>query len=242
MAELTSDQVIPDEVQIFDASDALKEAITPAGRAEMASSPNCEILVRRAPPQGRIEIPSEAKADTIVLVLEGNAEVEGPSGRKPLRGEQGVLVPSGVSCTFYSVGQQELAILTLRSDSAESRPGYLPNQGSGVIVRVPNPEAPFHNGRRIYLFALDHRTIRASPRAPQEWNTAAFLRMHCDFEYDGNEVRLDLPERLVRWYGVRDLTDADYRVLPEAPDSVLIDLGPFVERDAAAYLASEARA
>jgi len=212
-----------------------------AGQAEMASSPNCEILVRRAPPHGRIDIPEEANADTIVLVLQGRADVEGPSGRRALAADQGVLVPSGLRCTFHNTGEQELTILTLRSDSAESRPGYLPNVGSGVIVRVPNPATPFYGGRRIYLFALDHRTIRASPRAPQEWNTAAFLRMHCDFEHVGDAVLLDLPERLVRWYGVRHLTEGDYRIVPESDDSVLIDLGPFVERDAAAYLASEDR-
>jgi hypothetical protein len=239
MAEITSDQVIPDQVQVFDATEAMKAVATPEGQSEMASSPNCEILVLSAPPKGKIEIPSEKNADTIVLVLKGAAEVEGPSGRRTLSPEQGVLVPSGMSCTLHSVGEQDLSILSLRSDSAESRPGYLPNTGSGVMVRVPNPDEPFYTGRRIYLFALDHRTIRASPKATQEWNAAAFLRMHCDFEKVGEDVLLDLPERLVRWYGARQLSEHDYRIVPEAADSVLIDLSPFVEREAAIYLASQ---
>ena len=158
-----------------------------------------------------------------------------------MKPEQGVLVPSGLSCTFHSTSDEELAILSLRSDSAESRPGYLPNTGSGVIVRVPDPETPFYSGRRVYLFALDQRTIRASPNAPQEWNAAAFLRMHCDFERVGNDVLLDLPERLVRWYGVRGLTEDDYRIIPETEASVLIDLSPLVEREAEAYLAGETK-
>lgn len=239
MAEPTSDQIIPDEVRVFDAGDALKAAMTPEGRAQMANSPNCAIVVMTAPPRGQIEIPSEENADTIVLVLQGGADVEGPNGRRPLRAEQGVLVPAGVNCTFHSTTDQDLAILSLRSDSAESRPGFLPNIGTGVIVRVPDPATPFYSGRRIYLFALDHRTIRASPNATQEWNGAAFLRMHCDFARVGNDVLLDLPERMVRWYGVRNLAEKDYRVIPESDASVLIDLSPLVEREAEAFLAAE---
>jgi hypothetical protein len=240
MAEVTSDQIIPDEVQVFDANDALKAVRTPEGQAQLASSPNCEIVILRSGPKGSIDIRSEKNADTIIVLLAGDAEAEGPSGRKVIGSEQGVLIPAGLRCVFHNTGEKELVILSLRSDSAESRPGYLPNVGSGVLVRVPHAAPPFYTGRRVYLYALDHRTIRASSKMTQEWNAAAFLRMHCDFEHVGDDVQLDLPERLVRWYGVRDLTDADYRIVPEAEDSVLIDLSPFVEREAAAYLASEA--
>ena len=45
----------------------------------------------------------------------------------------------------------------------------------------------------------------------------------------------ELPERLAYWYRTPDLTDGDYRLIPE-PDKgrVLVDLGPLVDRQALA--------
>jgi hypothetical protein len=236
------DAIIVDKVQVFDAGEALRGAASPDGRVEMAVSPNCYILEHRVASPGQIQMPVEQNADTIVLVLQGAASVAGPSGTHALNAQQGLLIPSGVSCTFTSTGAEELALLSFRSDSAESRPGYLPNVPSGVIVRVPAAEIASQGiGGRVYLFALDHRTLRVAVGAKLEWNEAAFLRMNCLFERDGDDLLVNLPERMVRWYGIRDLTEGDYRVIPQPErTSVLLDLTPLVEREAEAFLASQA--
>lgn len=238
MATGAPDAFTVDEVQIFDAGEALQGLRSSDGRVEMATSPNCSIVVLQAAPRGRIEVPVEQDADVIVLVLQGEATVEGPSAQHALKPEQGVLIPAGVSCTFTSTSDEDLALLSLRSDSAESRPGYLPNIPSGVMVRVPEAEITAKGiGGHLYVFALDQRTIRVAVNASQEWNQAAFLRMNCVYERSGEDLLVNLPERMVRWYDLRDLTEADYRIIPEPEQtSVLVDLSPLVEREAAAFL------
>lgn len=237
----TPDAVIVDAVQVFDAGEALLGSRAPDGQMEMAASPNCYIATHRAASPDRIRIPVEQDADTIVLVLQGMARVEASSGSHALRAQQGLLIPSGVSCTFTSTGDEELALLSFRSDSAESRPAYLPNVPSGVKVRVPESEVAAQGiGGRLYLYALDHRTLRVAVGARLEWNEAAFLRMNCQFEREGQDLLVNLPERMVRWYGIRDLRENDYRVIPQQQTSVLVDLTPLVERECEAFLASEA--
>ena len=240
----TPSPVSIDQVQIFDAGEASGGSRRPDGRAGMATSPNCDIAVLQAAPRGQIQAPVERDADVIVLVLQGEATVQGPSGTHPLKPDQGVLIPAGVSCTFTSTSDEDLALLTFRSDSVESRPGYLPNTPSGVKVRVPEAEINAKGvGGNLYVFALDHQTIRVStiirpePAAGRldvpEWNQEAFLRMNCAYERSGDDILVNLPERMVRWYGVRGLTETDYRIIPEPErTSVRVDLSPLIEREA----------
>ena len=242
MAARLPDSIIPDAVQIFDAGAALTTDPGASGHATMAVSPNCTIEVLRAAPRGQVEVPVERDADVIVLVLGGEANVEGPSGTRTVHRDQGVLIPAGVRCAFTSMSDEELALLSFRSDSAESRPGYVPNMPSGVKIRVPQAEVAAKGiGKHLYVFAVDHRTIRVAVNATQEWNQGAFLRMNCEYEHVGDDLLVNLPERMARWYGVKVLSEADYRIVPQ-PDatSALVDLTPFVEREVAAALISPA--
>jgi len=87
-------------------------------------------------------------------------------------------------------------------------------------------------GRHIYVFALDRTTIGISTLLHGEWNNASLLRMNCEFEQEGDTIIAKLPERLVRWYKINNLSEADYKLIRD-PDGtrVRLDLEPLIKRE-----------
>ena len=226
-----------DEVQIFDVTDALTGAHDGSGpvRLEMATSPNCEITVLQASPRADLVVPVDPDADQILFVLKGACRMEGPSGIQELSVNQGVLVPTATEVRCASTSDEELVVLSMATGVATERPGYVPNKSSGVMIKVPASEIAAKGiGRHLYVFAMSRRIIGIGVNATEEWNLGSLLRMNCEFEQVGDDILVNLPERMARWYQVRTLTEADYRILPD-PDHnrVRIDLTPLIEREAA---------
>jgi len=87
-------------------------------------------------------------------------------------------------------------------------------------------------GRHIYVFALDRTTIGISTLLHGEWNNASLLRMNCEFEQEGDTIIAKLPERLVRWYKINNLSEANYKLIRD-PDGtrVRLDLEPLIKRE-----------
>lgn len=226
-----------DEVQIFDAStlvsgdddlNSLREQV------EMATSSNCEISAMQTPVGGETRLEADPAADRILLLLKGTCTVEGPSGKRPLTKHQGALIPTGVACSFTNEGQDPLVFFALRTESGERRPGYVPNVPSGVLVKVPEAEISAEGLLgHLFIYALDQETVGISSHRLDELNFASILRMNCEYEVWGGDVLVNLPERLVRWYQLRDLAESDYRIVPSRERTyVRVDLRPLVQREA----------
>ncbi len=230
MARGAPDPGSVDEVQIFDADPTLTEGGVPGG-LDMATSPNCDIDVLRTPPRGEQRLHDSAM-DQILLVLKGECTVAGPSGDRALAINQGALVPAGVTSRLVNTADEDLVVLSLRTGSSEDRPGYVPNAPSGVLVKVPTKEIASKGiGRHVYVFAMNQRTIGIGINATEEWNRGSLLRMNCEYERSGDHILVNLPERMARWYRVRDLSESDYRILPDDGTRVRVDLGPLLERE-----------
>lgn len=225
-----------DQVQIFDAGDVLRAGSNALDPVDMATSPNCQIKVVGAAQNRELPVPAEQDADTIFLVLSGETTLESPFAHHELKPDQGALIPAGVAATFRSTSSDEdLVLLSFRTVSGESRPGFIPNMPSGVKIRVPAAEVTAGGiGKHLYVFAVDQRTIRVGVNASQEWNKGALIRMNCEYEQSGDDLLVNLPEKMARWYRARELRDGDYRIVPQpGQTSVLIDLSPLIEREAA---------
>ncbi len=226
-----------DDVQIFDAAGLVSGAVERGSfrdYVEMATSSNCEISVIRTPAAGATELPADPDADRILLLLRGTCTVEGPSGTRPLIERQGVLLPTGVACLVTNEGSEPLVFFALRTESGDKRPGYVPNVPSGVLVKVPEAEISAQGLQaHLFLYALDRETIGISSQRLNELNFASILRMNCEYERAGDDVLVNLPERLVRWFQLRDLTESDYRIIPSAERTyVRVDIRPLVVREA----------
>jgi len=228
-----------DEVQIFDAAGLVSGEVERGSfrdYVEMATSSNCEISVMRVPAPGEIELAADPDADRILLLLRGACTVEGPSGKRPLTLRQGVLLPTGVACRITNDGSEPLVFFALRTESGTKRPGYVPNVPSGVLVKVPEAEISA-NGlqHHVFIYALDRQTIGISAWRIDELNFASILRMNCEYERAGDNLLVNLPERLVRWLELRNLTEADYRTVPSAERTyVKVDIRPLVRREVGA--------
>jgi len=223
-----------DEVQIFDAGEVLRSGEIP-GRVGMAISPNCEIVVLRAAPGGDLQYQVAADADDILLVVKGEASIRLPSGERTLKVNQGVLVPASLDLRARSIGDEELVLLSMRTGAPEGRPGYVPNVPSGVKVKVPAAEIAAKGlGKHLYVFAMNQHTIGIGINATEEWNLGSLLRMNCVYERSGDDVFVNLPERMVRWYQVRDITEGDYRIIPDDGTRLRVDLTPLIQREASA--------
>ncbi|MGH7829768.1 MAG: hypothetical protein ACREP8_06275, partial [Candidatus Binatia bacterium] len=69
----------------------------------------------------------------------------------------------------------------------------------------------------------------------EEWNKKSLLRMNCEYEKSDATVVAKLPERLVQWYKIDNLSEADYRLIPEDDKlRVRLDLSPLIKRQALA--------
>jgi hypothetical protein len=229
-----------DEVQIFDAAglvDGGVEGDNFRDYVEMATSSNCEISVLRTPAPGEMDLPADPDADRILLLLRGTCTVEGPSGARPLTERQGVLLPTGVGCRFTNQGSEPLVFFALRTESGTHRPGYVPNVPSGVLVKVPEAEVSAQGLQpHLFVYALDRETIGISSQRLDELNFASILRMNCEYERAGDDLLVNLPERLVRWLQLRDLTESDYRIVPSTERTyVRADIRPLVHREASAH-------
>lgn len=227
-----------DEVQIFDTGVALEglgsaERGQPA-RLDMATSPNCDIAVFRVPAHGETRLDAIQGADLILLLLEGECLVSGGARPYALKSHQGVLVAAGVSRHFVNRTDDDLVFLSLRTESVEDRPGYVPTKPSGVKVRVPVAHLSAKGlGRSVYVYIADQRTIRIAAFSTLQWARSSLTRLYCEYERAGRDILVNLPERVVRWYGIRDLTESDYRIIPDPEGaSARIDLSPMIERQA----------
>ena len=95
-------QVLSDEVQIFDVAEAMKRRDQISGRVDMARSPNSFVAVFQTKPRGgETHIHQHPDSDQILFVLKGEVTVEGLSGKNVLKPNQGVLIPAGVQLWLY---------------------------------------------------------------------------------------------------------------------------------------------
>ena len=241
MATRVPPQGTADEVQIFDAAPLVSgEDARPLGDAlGMASSSNCDISVAHRAPGEALDLPVDSGADWICLILKGSARLEGPSGVQEIRRRRGVLVPTGAFARFTNNGQEPLVVFMLRSLAGDSKPGYVPNVSSGVLVEIPEPAINADGVQpHVFVYALDDQTFAISGQRRDDLNLASILRMSCEYTRAGEWLVVNLPERLVRWYQLREM-DSDYRVfLSQDRTHVTIDIGPIVKREAAARSAS----
>jgi len=231
------------DLEIFDVAQALEEQAsrpgTVGGRFDMATSTKCYIAVFRHSNKfvGERTVHSHPDSDQILFVLDGECAVTSLSGKYTLNVHQGVLVPGGVNYGFANETEEDLIFLSLRTESVGGRRvAYVPSVASDALVRIP---AAFFGGtpigRFVYAYAIDRRTIGLSPMLLDDWNRGTMLRVNCDYERSGEDILVNLPERIAKWYLVDDLTDEDYRVTYDADGSrVRVDLSPLIDRRAAA--------
>lgn len=223
-----------DEVQIFDVAESMKKRDHLSGRVDMARSANSYVAVFQTRPRGgETHIHQHPDSDQILFILKGDLTVEGLEGRYTLTPNQGVLIPAGVHYGFTNTTQEDVVFLTMRTESLGGRRvAYVPNVPSEVRVKIPAEAIGAKGfGRHIYIYAMDRTTIGISPILMEEWNKASLLRMHCDFEKQGDTIIAKLPQRMVQWYKIDQLADSDYRLLTE-PEGVRVrmDLTPFIQR------------
>jgi mannose-6-phosphate isomerase-like protein (cupin superfamily) len=231
-------QVLSDEVQIFDVAEAMKRRDQISGRVDMARSPNSFIAVFQTKPRGgETHIHQHPDSDQILFVLKGEVTVEGLSGKNVLKPNQGVLIPAGVHYGFTNTTQEDVVFLTMRTESSGGRRvAYVENVPSAVELKIPMEAISARGiGRHIYCYAMDRATIGISSVLLEEWNKKSLLRMHCEYEKSGDWVIAKLPERLVQWYQIERLSESDYHLLPEADKMrVRIDLRPLIKRQSLA--------
>jgi mannose-6-phosphate isomerase-like protein (cupin superfamily) len=213
-----------DEVQIFDVDEALKKGDQLSGRTDMAKSPNSFVAVFRTRPRGgETHIHHHPDSDQILFVLKSELTVEGLSGKYTLKPNQGVLIPAGVHYGFTNTTQEDLIFLSMRTESSGGRRvAYVRNVPSEVHLKIPAAALTAKGiGRHIYVYAMDRDTFGVSPLLFEDWNKASLLRMNCEYEMDDGYVIANLPERLVQWYKVDKLTDANYKLIAE-PDGTRV--------------------
>jgi mannose-6-phosphate isomerase-like protein (cupin superfamily) len=234
----SGNQVLSDEVQIFDVAEAMKRRDQISGRVDMARSPNSFIAVFQTKPRGgETHIHQHPDSDQILFVLKGEVTVEGLSGKNVLKPNQGVLIPAGVHYGFTNTTQEDVVFLTMRTESSGGRRvAYVKNVPSAVELKIPMEAISARGiGRHIYCYAMDRATIGISSVLLEEWNKKSLLRMHCEYEKSGDWVIAKLPERLVQWYQIESLSESDYHLLPEADKMrVRIDLRPLIKRQSLA--------
>jgi len=227
-----------DEVQVFDVGEALKRREPQrGGRVDMASSSKSYIAVFQTPPRGgETHIHQHPDSDQILFVLKGELTIEGDIGKSVLKPNQGVLIPAGAYYGFTNTAQEDLMFLSMRTESVGGRrSAYVKNVSSDVRVRIPAEQISAQGlGSKIYLYAMTRSTIGISSMRLEEWNKASLLRMDCGHEKDGDSVVVKLPERLVQWYEIENLSESDYQLITE-PDRarVRVSLKPLIERQAA---------
>ncbi len=230
------------EVQPFDIAEALneRESMSSAlpGRVDMATSPNCYVaFFQTKPGKGESHVHSHPDSDQILFVLKGECTVDGVEERYTLTENQGVLIPAGVNYGFTNLRDDDLMFLSMRTESTGGRRvGYVPSVPSDAEFKIPEAAIAAKGiGRELYVYALDRRTIGISPLVLEEWNRGALLRMSCEYGRRGEFVVANLPERMAKWYEAEDLTEGDYRIIPD-PDGtrVRIDLSPLIDRRALA--------
>lgn len=207
-----------DEVQIFDVDEALKKGDQLSGRTDMAKSPNSFVAVFRTRPRGgETHIHHHPDSDQILFVLKSELTVEGLSGKYTLKPNQGVLIPAGVHYGFTNTTQEDLIFLTMRTESSGGRRvAYVRNVPSAVHLKIPAETLNAKGiGRHIYVYAMDRDTFGVSPLLFEDWNKASLLRMNCEYELEENRVIAKLPQRLVQWYKIDKLTDANYKLITE---------------------------
>ena len=223
MSNQAPPQGLVDEVQTFDATEALK-----TGHFDMATSPNSHITVVRVPLRGDTQIQPE-DSDQILVVLEGACRVDTPSGSHSLGVSQGVLIPPGTNCRFTNTSEDQLVLFSMET----RRPSDLmSNRPSAVVVRIPVEYLDAKGiGNRIYAYTMDRLTIGISPHIMEEWNQVSTLRMNCKYRREGDQIVAMLPERIVGWYRLEGLTDGDYTLRTDRTKTrVRVNLSPYVER------------
>ena len=223
-----------DEVQIFDVAEAVKRRDHLSGRVDMARSPNSFVAVFQTKPRGgEAHIHQHPDSDQILFLLKGELTLESLSGKYTLKPNQGVLIPSGVHYGFINTTDEDVVFLSMRTESTGGRRvAYLPNAPSDVRLRVPASAITARGlGRHVYVYALDRTAFGVSAILLEEWNKASLLRMHCDYEREGDFVIAKLPVRLVQWYKLDGLKEGDYHLLPESDGArVRVDLTPMISR------------
>jgi mannose-6-phosphate isomerase-like protein (cupin superfamily) len=230
-----ADRLEADEVQTFDIAQALDAWQRIPGRIDMAKSPKSYVALFKTPPRGgETHIHQHPDSDQILFVLKGDVTVEGLSGKYALKPNQGVLIPAGVHYGFTNETDQDVLFLSMRTESPGGRRvAYVENLPSDVRIRIPK-EAIMAKGlrRSLYVYALQRSQFGISTLLLEEWNKGSLLRMNCAFEMDGDAIIARLPQRLVQWYGIKDLTESDYALVAE-PDHtrVRVNLEPFIRRE-----------
>ena len=208
----------------FDVDEALKKGDHLSGRTDMAKSPNSFVAVFRTRPRGgETHIHQHPDSDQILFVLKSELTVEGLSGKYTLKPNQGVLIPAGVHYGFTNTTQEDLIFLTMRTESSGGRRvAYVRNVPSSVYLKIPAEALTAKGiGRQIYVYAMDRDTFGVSTLLLEEWNKASLLRMNCEYEMADGHVIAKLPERLVQWYKIDKLSDANYKLIEE-PDKTRV--------------------
>ncbi len=228
------DNIDVDEVQFFDVGKAINTRDELSGRVEMARSPNSFIgLFQTKPRGGETHIHQHPDSDQILFILKGELTVEGLSGKFTLNPNQGVLIPAGVHYGFTNTTQEDVIFLTTRTEATGGRRvAYVPNPPSNIHVKIPAEEICAKGiGRHIYVYAMNRSTIGISPVLMDEWNKASLLRMNCQYEKQDDYIVAKLPQRLVQWYKLEQLTESDYRLLTE-PEKIRVrmDITPLVQK------------
>ncbi len=221
-------------VQFFDVGKAINTRDELSGRVEMARSPNSFIgLFQTKPRGGETHIHQHPDSDQILFILKGELTVEGLSGKFTLNPNQGVLIPAGVHYGFTNTTQEDVIFLTTRTEATGGRRvAYVPNPPSNIHVKIPAEEICAKGiGRHIYVYAMNRSTIGISPVLMDEWNKASLLRMNCQYEKQDDYIVAKLPQRLVQWYKLEQLTESDYRLLTE-PEKIRVrmDITPLVQK------------
>lgn len=227
-----------DEEQVFDVREAIKvRAERPGGlpgRVDMAQSANCYVALFSAQPRGgEPTVHSHPDSDQILFLLGGECLMRGLGTEYLLKAYQGALVPAGVNYGFTNVSEEQLILLTLRTEATGGRQvGYVPNVPSDAEVRIPEALISAKGiGQHMYVYAIDRQTIGVSPLLLEEWNRAGIARMNCEYRRSGQDIVVSLPERLALWYQVDDLTDGDYSVIADQGQTrVRIDLSAALAR------------
>ena len=190
----------------------------------MAKSPNSFVAVFRTRPRGgETHIHQHPDSDQILFVLKSELTVEGLSGKYTLKPNQGVLIPAGVHYGFTNTTQEDLIFLSMRTESSGGRRvAYVRNVPSSVYLKIPAEALTAKGiGRQIYVYAMDRDTFGVSTLLLEEWNKASLLRMNCEYEMADGHVIAKLPERLVQWYKIDKLSDANYKLIEE-PDKTRV--------------------
>ena len=230
MTEQNRPEGMLDRVQIFSMAQAA------GAGAALATSPNSNIVAVRVPAGEATRIEAQ-ESDRILVLLRGECSVDSPSGKRRLDPQQGMLIPAGVVCHLENDGRGDAVFFSMQTKRAAA---LVANTVSDVRVNVPVEYLDAKGiGSRIYAYTIDRCTIGLSPLIMEEWNQVSAVRMNCKYERVDDQVVATLPQRLVEWYGIADLTDGDYTLRPDRTRTrVRVNITPFVERKARLSLSS----